>query len=64
MYVLAVPHYANVSDAEKLHIVQTVLIIASGNRERAFQYLETCISALDPDRVQIGVSAFEYLVSG
>ena len=64
MYVLAVPHHANVSDAEKLHLVQTVLIIASGNPERAFQYLEYCRTALDPDHVQIGVSAFEYMVSG
>jgi hypothetical protein len=64
VYVSAMPDSLTTPDAEKHQKLEEVLMIAGGNRMRAFQYLEHCKTALDPNALQICVSALDYLVSG
>jgi hypothetical protein len=71
MYVSTVPQ-SHISatrskpDAEKRWILEKVLVISSGDRMKAFQYLDDAKQALHPDALQICVRALEHfkLISG
>ena len=54
------PHHRTTPDAEKQGLLQAVLMIAGGNRARAFEYLEHCLKGFDPNALQICVSALDY----
>jgi hypothetical protein len=59
------PDSSTITDAEKHCMLQDVLVISGGTRERAFQYLEDLRrDTLDPNTPRMGVSALEYSVNG